>query len=103
MLSGLSLAHSNGFSPPIKPRRECQSQRNPLQLTLVDSSIYPQNQERQTHCGYLLLFQQVNPREWPVFRKEIAVQAFGAVPVVSCQPVRGLAVASCVVECGTFG
>lgn len=75
MLTGLSVAHSNGSSPPTRHRRDCQSQPNPLQLTFADSVIYPQKQRRQTHCDYLSCFQQRNPEKRPFFRKEIVVHS----------------------------
>lgn len=73
MLFGLSLAHSNGFSPPTGHRRDHQSQPNPLHLSLVDSAICARNRDRQTHCAYPACFQQLNTEKGSVFRTKIVV------------------------------
>ncbi len=74
MSIGLSLAHSNGSSPPTGHRRAFQSQPNPLQLTGVDSVGYVINWDCQTHCAYPECFHQLNPEKWPLFRKKIVVR-----------------------------
>ncbi len=45
----------------------------PLQLIPMHSVAYARSSQRQTHCGYLLLFQSAKPQKWPFFRKRIAV------------------------------